>query len=115
MSPTSATRITLPGPRNTRSSKPPATRGRTAVLLRRIKLAVFAFLAFSCALLSAQLLPLEPVHESGASVTGAFEGWFKNSDGSYTLLFGYFNRNTKQELDIPIGASNSIEPGGPDR
>ena len=28
---------------------------------------------------------------------------------------GYFNRNTKQELDIPIGPDNRIEPGGPDR
>jgi len=61
-----------------------------------------------------QSLPLEPAHESGASVTGAFEGWFQNPDGSYGLLLGYFNRNTRQELDIPIGAENRIEPGGPD-
>jgi hypothetical protein len=62
-----------------------------------------------------QSLPLEPHHESGASVTGAFEGWFKNPDGTFSLLFGYFNRNTGQELDIPIGPENNIEPGGPDR
>jgi hypothetical protein len=30
------------------------------------------------------------------------------------MLVGYFNRNTKQELDIPIGPNNRIEPGGPD-
>jgi hypothetical protein len=65
--------------------------------------------------LYAQVLPLEPVHESGASVTGAFEGWFKNSDGSFSLLLGYFNRNTKQEIDLPIGPDNRIEPGGPDQ
>jgi len=62
-----------------------------------------------------QSLPLEPHHESGASVTGAFEGWFKNPDGTFSLLFGYFNRNTAQEPDIPIGPGNNIEPGGPDR
>jgi hypothetical protein len=62
-----------------------------------------------------QSLPLEPYHEAGASVTGAFEGWFKNPDGTFSLLFGYFNRNSKQELDIPIGPENRIEPGGPDR
>jgi hypothetical protein len=62
-----------------------------------------------------QSLPLEPYHEAGASVTGAFEGWFKNPDGTFSLLFGYFNRNTLQELDIPIGPENRIEPGGPDR
>jgi hypothetical protein len=65
--------------------------------------------------LSAQALPFEPVHESGASITGAFEGWFKNPDGTFTLLLGYYNRNTRQELEIPVGMSNRIEPGGPDR
>ena len=59
-------------------------------------------------------LPIEPVKESGQSVTGAFEGWYQNADGSYTLLVGYFNRNSKQTLDIPVGPNNRIEPGGPD-
>jgi hypothetical protein len=59
-------------------------------------------------------LPIEPVKESGQSVTGAFEGWYQNSDGSYTLLVGYFNRNSKQTIDIPVGPNNRIEPGGPD-
>ena len=77
--------------------------------------AVFAFLAAVGALLWAQTLPLEPPHESGASVTGAFEGWFKNPDGSFSLLLGYYNRNQKQEVDLPIGPKNRIEPGGPDR
>jgi hypothetical protein len=62
-----------------------------------------------------QSLPLEPHHESGASITGAFEGWFKNPDGTFSLLFGYFNRNSTQEVDVPIGPENNIEPGGPDR
>ncbi len=30
------------------------------------------------------------------------------------LLVGYFNRNAKQTLDIPVGPNNRIEPGGPD-
>ena len=81
--------------------------------LRKLAPAVLAG-AFA-ALLHAQTLPLEPIHESGASVTGAFEGWFKNADGSYSLLFGYFNRNTKQELDIPVGPNNRIDGGGPDQ
>jgi hypothetical protein len=60
-------------------------------------------------------LPMEPLHESGQNVTPAYEGWFKNQDGSFSMLFGYFNRNVKQELDIPIGPNNRIEPGGPDQ
>jgi hypothetical protein len=64
-------------------------------------------------LLSGQQIP-EPRRQFGASVTGAFEGWFANEDGSRSFLVGYFNRNTQQELDIPIGPNNRIEPGGPD-
>src|SRR2546425_3081308 len=74
-----------------------------------------AILMASAALMWGQPLPLEPPHEAGASVTGAFEGWFRNPDGSFSLLLGYSNRNSKQELDIPIGPNNRIEPGGPDR
>ena len=55
------------------------------------------------------------IRERGSSVTGAFEGWYRNRDGSISLLVGYFNRNTKQDLDIPIGPQNQIEPGGPDQ
>jgi hypothetical protein len=54
------------------------------------------------------------IRERGSSVTGAYEGWFYNKDGSQSFLIGYFNRNTKQELDIPVGPNNRIEPGGPD-
>lgn len=67
------------------------------------------------ALLRGQGLPLEPRHDSGQGVTGAFEGWFKNQDGTFSLLFGYYNRNQKEDLDIPVGANNRIEPGGPDQ
>jgi hypothetical protein len=76
---------------------------------------VLSVVVMSCALLFAQNLPLEPVHESGASITGAFEGWFKNADGSFSLLLGYFNRNSKQDVDLPIGQDNRIDPGGPDQ
>jgi hypothetical protein len=64
-------------------------------------------------LLSGQQLP-EPRKEFGAGVTGAFEGWFVNADGSRGFLVGYYNRNSQQELDVPIGPDNRIEPGGPD-
>ena len=59
-------------------------------------------------------LPLDPVRETGQSVIGAYEGWYQNPDGSYSLLVGYFNRNQKETLDIPVGPNNRIEPGGPD-
>jgi hypothetical protein len=59
--------------------------------------------------------PPEPARDAGSSVTGAFEGWFKNPDGTFSLLLGYYNRNRKQEVDLPVGPSNQIQPGGPDR
>jgi len=68
-----------------------------------------------CGLVHAQSLPFEPSHDSGQSITGAFEGWFANPDGTFSILLGYYNRNLKQALDIPCGPNNKIEPGGPDR
>ena len=64
---------------------------------------------------AAAQLPLEPLRESGQSVTPAYEGWYHNADGTISLLVGYFNRNLKQDVDIPVGADNRIDPGGPDR
>ena len=63
---------------------------------------------------SGQVQPPEPRRAFGASITGAFEGWFYNPDGSRTFLVGYYNRNSQQEIDVPLGPNNRIEPGGPD-
>jgi hypothetical protein len=60
-------------------------------------------------------LPLTPQRERGASITPAFEGWYPNPDGSFSMLLGYYNRNSKQALDIPVGPNNRVEPGGPDQ
>jgi hypothetical protein len=79
-------------------------------------------LAIGRAQSQAPLLPLGPNRNAGEAVTGAFEGWFYQPDGSISLLVGYFNRNLKQVVDIPVGPNNRIEPvggapgisGGPD-
>ncbi len=47
---------------------------------------------------------------AGQAVVPYFEGWIKNADGSFDMVFGYFNRNWKQELAIPVGATNKVEP-----
>jgi hypothetical protein len=59
-------------------------------------------------------LPMEPPREFGTSITASMEGWFDNPDGTKTFIVGYLNRNSKMEIDVPIGENNKIEPGGPD-
>jgi hypothetical protein len=54
-------------------------------------------------------------YSRGQNVAPAFEGWEQNEDGSFNFLFGYMNRNWDEEVDVPIGPDNNIEPGGPDR
>ena len=54
-------------------------------------------------------------YSRGQSVSPAYEGWWPNDDGTYTMFFGYMNSNWVQQLDVPIGPDNNIEPGGPDR
>jgi hypothetical protein len=48
----------------------------------------------------------------GQNVAPVFEGWEHNSDGSYSLVFGYLNRNYEEQVDIPVGPENQIDMGG---
>lgn len=54
---------------------------------------------------------------SGGTVTPVYEGWYENPDGTFTIYFGYYNRNTEEVVTIPLGPANRIEglPGGTDR
>lgn len=52
---------------------------------------------------------------AGQSVTPYFEGWIRNADGSFDVVFGYFNRNFEQEFSIPAGPNNRVEPGAIDQ
>src|SRR5436190_8791254 len=54
-------------------------------------------------------------YSKGQGLSPAYEGWMPNEDGSFTMYFGYMNTNWLEEFDIPIGAGNNIEPGGPDQ
>jgi hypothetical protein len=54
---------------------------------------------------------LAPIRASGQTVTPVFEGWYRNADGTYSISFGYFNRNASEILEIPIGTHNNISPG----
>ncbi|MDX1568704.1 MAG: hypothetical protein R3223_12935 [Longimicrobiales bacterium] len=60
--------------------------------------------------LEAQFRPLAPMPPEGLPVSPFMEGWYENDDGSYTISFGYLNRNEEQILHKPIGDDNYIEP-----
>jgi hypothetical protein len=51
----------------------------------------------------------------GQDVVPGFEGWERNTDGTYTFLFGYLNHNYEEEVDVPVGPQNKFEPGNIDR
>lgn len=61
--------------------------------------------------MTAAQLPLAPVAKSGQTVTPVFEGWYRNADGSFSLSFGYYNRNAAEDIEIPVGPDNFIAPG----
>jgi hypothetical protein len=50
-------------------------------------------------------------HWSGQGVAPVYEGFDGNPDGTYNMWFGYMNRNFEEEIDVPVGPDNRIEPG----
>ena len=53
---------------------------------------------------------------SGETVTPVYEGWYANPDGTFTIYFGYYNRNLKEVVTVAVGSTNRIDglSGGPD-
>lgn len=54
-------------------------------------------------------------YSRGQNVTPAYEGWEREADGTRYFLFGYMNRNWLEEIDVEVGALNSISPGPADQ
>ena len=72
--------------------------------------AVAAFLALAVQAAGAQDL----IRPDLKTISPVFDGWYGNPDGSFTLLFGYFNRNGG-ETPIPVGPDNRVTPAPDDR
>jgi hypothetical protein len=68
-------------------------------------------LALGLPVVSTAQLPLAPIAKSGQTVTPVFEGWYRNPDGSFSISFGYYNRNAAEVIEIPVGADNFVAPG----
>ncbi|HJN44044.1 MAG TPA: hypothetical protein QF572_07685 [Vicinamibacterales bacterium] len=57
----------------------------------------------------------QTVYRTGQSVQPVFEGWSQNTDGTFTMWFGYLNRNYEERPHIPVGPNNHFAPGPVDR
>ena len=55
------------------------------------------------------------MREFGGPVAPMFEGWYRNPDGTATILVGFFNPNRNETEDLPVGAQNRFSPGPEDR
>lgn len=53
--------------------------------------------------------------DRGQNVAPVYEGWESNPDGTFTMYFGYLNRNYAEMPHVSIGADNFFEPGPADR
>ena len=84
---------------------------------RTYTIAIAAVLLCASATFAQQLPTAIPQTKfaSGQNIVPYFEGWIRNADGSFDMVFGYFNRNWEEQLSIPAGPDNLVEPGGPDR
>ena len=56
-------------------------------------------------------LPFAAAKSSGQTVTPVFEGWYRNPDGTFSISFGYFNRNT-EEVDRDPGWAGQLHRAG---
>ncbi len=99
-----------PGRRRPRFSIPAggAIKGLRAGFVLSAALAAPAAIPLSAQ--QVQRLPLAPIPPTGEPVAPFFEGWYRNPDGTFTFSFGFFNLNTEEVLEIPLGPDNFIEP-----
>ena len=58
-------------------------------------------------------IPYAGQYNRGQDVVPSYDGWRANADGSFSMYFGYMNRNYEEQLDIDIGPNNNVD--GTDR
>src|SRR6476620_5224636 len=88
--------------------------------LRTLRTKVEGLKSVTVLILLAVVAASSPAHAQtryakGQDVVPAFEGWERNADGSFNMVFGYMNRNYEEEIDLPVGPDNLIEPGPADQ
>ena len=83
---------------------------------RPLRNVLFFSACFAVSAVSSSYVSIAQVrYATGQNVVPVFEGWERNADGSFNMVFGYMNRNYEEDVDVPVGTDNSLEPGGVDQ
>ena len=69
---------------------------------------------FQVAMAQRAHLAYQHKYDTGQTIQPIFQGWSRQVDGTFDMHFGYLNRNYSDELNIPLGADNSIDMAGLD-
>jgi hypothetical protein len=77
--------------------------------------AVLALIVGGVVSLNAQFPFPGAKYTRGQDVSPTFEGWEGNPDGTFSFYFGYYNRNSEEALDMPLGPDNSFDMGNGDQ
>jgi hypothetical protein len=84
-------------------------------LIRDCTISLQTIAALLALTLTANVTNAQLSYSRGQHVEPAYEGWWENDDGTFSFVFGYFNENWQEELDIPVGGDNFFSPGEADR
>jgi hypothetical protein len=87
-------------------------RNRSSMFVKVMAVSCAALLSSAPALAQAPasyVFPLQPYPEFGLPVSPIMEGWYDNGDGTYTISFGYLNRNRNSVVHIPLGEDNNLD------
>jgi hypothetical protein len=93
--------------------------GSTRPAIPSGRLVIAALVVLTITIVLAAGVPLfaggQLTYAGGQNVVPVFEGWERNADGSFNMLFGYFSRNREEVVDIPIGPDNHFDSSHIDR
>ena len=88
------------------------------ILTLKIRLISSAFLALLF-LINTPHVTAQTLHRFGQSIQPIFEGFERNTDGTFTMWFGYLNRNYDETPTVAVGdlngffAANGVNTAGP--
>ena len=78
------------------------------ILMLKIRLISSVSLALLLLLINTPDVTAQTLHRFGQSIQPIFEGFERNTDGTFTMWFGYLNRNYDETPTVVVGALNGF-------